>query len=95
MAQDEVRKEDLFEFQSEGEVLGYISRDQARVSAMMHARDNPVLYGPKFQDRVMAFNVVASEESEDYYDISLSYRPSGRFTGEPGLLQFIIEKIQP
>lgn len=41
MAQDEGKKEEeKFDFTSEGEVLGYISLDQARVLAVQHAREN-------------------------------------------------------
>ena len=41
MAQDECKKEEeKFDFTSEGEVLGYISLDQARVLAVQHAREN-------------------------------------------------------
>ena len=40
MAQDEGKKEEeKFDFTSEGEVLGYISLDQARVLAGQHARE--------------------------------------------------------
>ena len=40
MAEDQGKKEEKFDFTLEGEALGYISLDQARVLAMEHARDN-------------------------------------------------------
>jgi len=38
MAEDQSREEEKFEFTPEGETLGYISLDQARLSAMRTAR---------------------------------------------------------
>ena len=42
--------EPKLEFTPEGETLGYISLDQARVLALQHARDNPEFYG-RYADR--------------------------------------------
>ena len=33
------------------------------------------------------------EEGEDYYDIRLTFRPARRFRGQPGVEQFIIDKV--
>ena len=42
MAEDPKKKEEeKFDFTPEGEALGYISLDQARVFAMRNARENP------------------------------------------------------
>ena len=47
MIDDEGKKEEeKFEFTPEGDALGYIFLDQARVPAIQHARDNPDFYGP-------------------------------------------------
>ena len=32
------------------------------------------------------------EEGEDYYDIRLSFRPEGSYSGQPGVEQFIMDK---
>ena len=40
----------------------------------------------------MAFEVVGATEDEETYDIVLSYRPQGDFTGTPGQEHFIIAK---
>jgi len=41
ISQDECKKEEeKFDFTSEGDVLGYISLDQARVLAVQQAREN-------------------------------------------------------
>ena len=79
-------------FTPEGEALGYISLDQGRVLAMRTARDEPGDYGRQFRNIRMAFEVVETEETEDHYVITLSFRPEGRFAGTPGHEQFFIEK---
>ena len=93
MAQDEGKQnEEKFDFTREGEALGYISLDQARVLAMRTAREAPGDYGRRFSDTPMAFDVVEAEETEDYYEVTLSYRPQGQFSGTTGQEQFFIEK---
>ena len=90
MAEEE--KDDKFDFTPEGEAIGYISLDQAEVLAMRTARETPGAYGRSFRDSSMAFDVVASEETEDHYRVTLSFRPQGAFIGTPGQEQFFIEK---
>ena len=93
MAEDQGSKEDKFDpFTREGETLGYISLEQARVLAMRHARDNTDFYGPAYSRINLVWEVISQEEGEDYYDIKLSFRPAGRFRGDPGIEQFIIDK---
>ena len=93
MAQDEGKQEEeKFDFTREGEVLGYISLDQARVLAMRTAREAPGDYGRRFRDSTMAFDVVEADETEDHYVITISFRPEGEFAGRPGREQFFIEK---
>jgi len=93
MAEDQAKKdEDRFEFTAEGEALGYISLDQARVLAMRTARESPGDYGRRFKGTSMAFDVVENEDTEDHYVITLSFRPQGQFAGTPGHEQFFIEK---
>ena len=89
MAEEEGKKEDQFGFTSEGEALGYITLEQARVQAIELARANPDFYGPSYRRVTLAHEVISQEEGEDYYDIRLSFRPAGRFRGEPGAEQFI------
>ena len=92
MSEDESKQEEKFEFTSEGETLGYISLDQARVLAMRTARETPGAYGPRFRSTPMAFEVTEENETEDHYVITLSFRPEGEFNGTPGREQFFISK---
>ncbi len=86
MAEEEGKKEDQFGFTPEGEALGYISLEEARVQAMEAARGDASYYGSRFQQVDLAHEVIRhdEEEGEDYYDIRLSFRPAGRYTGQPG-----------
>ena len=90
--EDQAKKEDQFGFTPEGESLGYISLEQARVVAMRTARDQPGDYGREFSGVRMVFDLVQQEEGEDYYIITLSVRPEGDFEGRPGEEEFFIEK---
>ena len=86
MAQEEGKEEEeKFDFTSEGEVLGYISLDQARVLAVQHARENADFYGLRYAEANLVWEVTNQEETEDYYDIRLSYRPAESFRGRPGV----------
>ena len=89
MAEDKQEEE----FTAEGEFLGYISLDQARIQAIEHARDNIEFYGGQYIDIGLVWEVCRVQESDDYYEIRLSFRPSGGFRGEPGVEQFVFEKI--
>ena len=86
------KKENKFDFTDAGKVLGYISLEQARVLAIEYSRDHADLYGPSYVGVRLAWEVISAEEGEDYYDIRLSFRPSGRYRGEPGEEQLIFEK---
>ena len=93
MAQDGDKKEEkLDSFTPAGEALGYITLEQARIQAIQHARDNTEFYGPRYARVSLVWEVTSQEEGEDFYDIRLSFRPAGRFRGEPGVEQFIIDK---
>ncbi|MCI0794520.1 MAG: hypothetical protein J4O03_13745, partial [Chloroflexi bacterium] len=87
--------EEKFEFTAEGEALGYISLDQARVLALQHARDNAGFYGPGYANRELVWDELSAEEGEDYYRIRLSYRPVRGFRGKPGVELLAIDKSGP
>ena len=80
------------EFDPTGQAVAYISLDQARVLALQHARDNRDFYGRRYARRDLVWDVVGAEETEDYYEVKLSYRPARGFRGQPGLEQFTIDK---
>ena len=70
MVEEEGKKDDeKLDFTSEGETFGYISLDQAEVRAIEHARDNRDFYGPRYSQGDLVWEVLSSEESEDYYRI--------------------------
>ena len=93
MAEEEGKKEEeKFEFDAAGEALGYISMAQARLAAMQATRETPGDLGGRFSGVSMAFEIKEAVEDEDYYTITLSFRPQGDFAGTPGQEQFFIEK---
>ena len=92
MAEEEGKQEEKFDFTAEGEALGYISLAQARVLAIRHARDNPEFYGERYSGIRLVWEVTSEEDWDDFYEIRLSFRPAGRFRGEPGVEQLIIDK---
>ena len=92
MREEESKKEEKFEFTSEGEVIGYISLDQARVLALEQTRDKTNSYGDK-KGIELAWELLSADESEDYYDIKLSFKPAGQFQGEPGIEHIIFDKV--
>jgi hypothetical protein len=91
MAEDEGKK-DEFEFDPSGEALGYISLEQARVVAMRTARETPGEHGQALSGTRMAYQLVEQENGNDYYIVTLSFRPEGDFAGTEGHEQFFIEK---
>ena len=69
------QEEDKLEFTPDAEVLGYISLAQARVLAMTTARETPGGYSRRYRNVPMAFGAVDASEDEDFYNITLSFRP--------------------
>lgn len=93
MAEDRNRKEqNKSDCTPQGEVMGYISLARARLLAMQTPRDIPGDYGPVYHDVPMAYAVTESGEDEEYYIVSLSFRPGTEFTGKAGQEQFFISK---
>lgn len=89
--EEEGKQEEKFEFTEEGE--GYISLDQARVLALQYARDNKEPYGA-YSNTEIVWEIVDANETDDYYDVTLSYRPTGRFRS-PGIERITIDKSGP
>ena len=91
MAEDADKQEETkLDFDSAGEAAAYISLDQARALALQHARDNRDFYG-RYADRDLVWGLIGAEETEDHYEVRLSYRPSGNFRSA-GVEQFTIDK---
>ena len=68
--------------------------DQARVLALPHARDNRNFYG-RYSEHELVWDVAGGKETEDYYEVRLSYRTGRGFRGRPGVEQFTIDKTKP
>ena len=95
MVEDADKKDDeKLDFDSTGQALGYISVDQARVLALRHANGKRGIYG-RYANRQLGWEVLEAEETEDYYEIKLTYRPARGFRGYPGVEEFYIDKAGP
>tara|TARA_B100000315_G_scaffold243047_1_gene266006 strand:- start:1939 stop:4239 length:2301 start_codon:yes stop_codon:yes gene_type:complete len=92
MAEEQGKQEEKFDFTRDGQALGYISMDQARVMAMRTASETPGAYGAAYREVPLAFEVVEAEDTEDHYVITITFRPQGEFAGRPGREQFFITK---
>ena len=90
--EDEGKQEEKFEFTSEGEDLGHISLDGTRVLSIEYASSQLDFYGSQYGGIRLVWEVVNSEDRENHYERTLSFRPTGRFQGEPGHEQLIFDK---
>ena len=91
MTEDKGKEEEKFDLSPELE--GYISLDEARVLALQHARDNCEVYG-RYAEVELVFEVVDAGETEDFYEVTLSYLPPGNFQA-PGTERITINKAGP
>ena len=62
--------------------------------ALRYAHDNRDFYG-RYSDRELVWEVVGAEETEDYYEVKLSYRPARGLRGHLGVEQLTIDKTGP
>ena len=92
VGEEDEPQEDKFEFDSAGQVVEYISLDQARVVALRYARDNQDFYGGRYARCELAWEEISAEEGEDYYRVRLSFRPAQRFRGEAGAELLTIDR---
>ena len=90
MEEDKDNESEKSDFAPQGE--GYISLAEARVLAIRTAGETPGDYGRQYRGADMVFEAVESGEDDDYYNITLSFRPQGTFDGTPGQEQFVIGK---
>jgi peptidylprolyl isomerase len=89
---EEDKQEDKSDFTAAGDEQGYISLQQARILAMRTASEEPVNYEQGLATASMVYEVAEQKEGEDYYEITVSFRPEGNFAGTPGREQFFIAK---
>ena len=71
------KKEEKFDFDSAGEVRGWITLEQARVLAIQHARDNREIYGSRYARTDLVWEVLSAEEGEDLLRVQ-AVVPPGR-----------------
>ena len=86
------KHEDKSDTNTEGQSSAYISLQRARTLAMRTAAEEPSNYGQGLTSAGMVYDVSEQKEGEDYYEITLSFRPEGNFAGTPGWEQFSIAK---
>ena len=86
------KHEDKSDTNTEGQSSAYISLQRARTLAMRTAAEEPSNYGQGLTSAGMVYDVAEQKEGEDYYKITLSFRPEGNFAGTPGWEQFSIAK---
>ena len=67
-------EEDKFDFDAAGEAREYTSLGATRRHAHGQGRTN---YGQRLAGVGMVYEVVKQEEGEDYYEITMSFRPRG------------------
>jgi hypothetical protein len=84
MPEDQGKEEEKFDFTGEGETVNYISLAQALLLAIRTATEIPGNYGRRYQNVPMVFESVEASENEDYYVVTLSFRPQRAFSGSPG-----------
>jgi len=82
MAEDDINKEDKFDFTSEGEALGYISLDQAVLRARLLVRQNEARYLERLGWDEVVWAEVNSDQREDTYRVVLQFRRPARGLGE-------------
>jgi hypothetical protein len=92
MAEEEGTQEEKLESTPEGEAPDQFTLDQARALALQYARDTPEFYGQRYARHDFVWEVVSQEERRYYYDIRLSFQPTGRWRSKPGLERFVVEK---
>ncbi|GEM_PF-2613472 len=67
-----------------------ISADRAGPLAIRRARDDKSVYG-KLKRKKLAWEVISVDDLGGTYQVQLSYRPAGKFKGEPGREQIILD----
>jgi len=68
-----------------------LTLDQVLTLAFQYVRNNREIYG-RYASSEMVWALERADETENFYDIRLSYRPARGFRGRPGVERFIISK---
>jgi len=83
------KEEEKVEFDSAGQAFGYISLDQV---AIEHARENTDLYGRRYAEGEVVWEVVSQEESEDYTTTTSPTAPDNAYSGGPAWVKVVIAR---
>ena len=78
MAEDEGNKEKRFDFTAEGEVLGYLSLDQAVLQARRLARQDGSRYLQRLGWDEIVWMEISADQREDSYRVVLQFRRPAR-----------------
>jgi hypothetical protein len=78
MAEDDINKEDKFDFTAEGEAFGYISLDQAVLRARLLVRQDEVRYLERLGWDEVVWAEINSDQREDTYRVVLQFRRPSR-----------------
>ena len=70
----------------------FLPLEKARLVAIRNAQENKPVYPPHLVNSPLVWEVASESEGEEYYYITLSYRPAGNFKGTTGLEEFILDK---
>ena len=95
MAEDDVNKEDKFEFTSDGEALGYIGLDQAVLLARQSSRQLDDEIRQRLNWATVVWETSYSDQREDSYQIVLRFRPPVRRLEEEqtGEVEFLFSLV--
>ena len=88
--QPDDKSEEKAERDPAGEAQGYICLDQAWSLALEYARDHREFYG-RYAGLELSWDFISADETEDNYEIGLSYRAAGNFRTD-GIEKFNVDK---
>ena len=71
---------------------GRISLEVARLRVIKYAQENLEVYGTEYSQVDLVWVVETATEDEEFYYVTLTYRPLEDFEGTPGKEEFITDK---
>ncbi len=71
---------------------GLITLERARLEVIRHAQQNLTVYPAEYQSVSLVWEVFSAEEKDEFFYVTLTYRPFGEFSGQEGLEEFLVDK---